>query len=120
MALLGKTEKQDKTWDLHATVLEKFSGQGSNGEPYFRVKIGGFTFFSRELYFSVEEGDKVVLSGEYTGDRYNRKNQTYQPQFELTACSPLPGIDVHGAFSDVGSIPRINGNGAKLDKGAPA
>lgn len=120
MALLGKSEKLNQTWELHATVLEKFSGTGSNGEPYFRVKVGGFTFFSRELYYSVEEGDRVILSGEYTGDRYNRKTQTYAPQFDLTDVTPAGNTEVHGGFAEVGAIPRMNGNGAKLEKGAPA
>lgn len=109
-----KTEKLDQGWEIHAVVLEKRTGTGSNGEDWYQVKIGGFSFFDQDLYRACEEGQRVILKGVYTGDRYSKKSGGYSPQHDLEDC-----IVVEGAFVDPGvKIPHLNGNG--LSKGQPA
>jgi hypothetical protein len=113
---LGDVQRFDKSWEIHAVVLEKRSGVSeSSGEQWYAVKIGGYTFFDFELYKRVEEGDRVILKGIYTGDRYNRRSQSYSPQHDLEDV-----VVVEGAFVDARTkVPALNGNG-KFEKGQPA
>lgn len=110
------TQKLEKTWELQAVVLEKRTGvSATSGEDWFSVKVGGFTFFSVDLYNMVNEGDKVIVKGTYTGDRYSKKTGGYSPQQELEGC-----IVLEGAFVDNGvKLPHLNGNG-RVEKGQPA
>ncbi len=61
------------------------SGIGKNsGEAYQMVKVSGFTFFLPEQHRNGwKQGQEIQISGEYTGDRYSKKTDTYTPQFEI-------------------------------------
>lgn len=76
--------KMDKGFKLTGCVLFKNSGVNRTGEDYFMVKVGGFTMFvDEELFESVNVGHEVMVTGEYAGDRYSRKTDSYTPQFEI-------------------------------------
>lgn len=109
------TQKLDKGWELHCVVLEKRTGYSEKTkEDWYAVKAGGFTFFSKDLYDEVQEGQRVVVRGSYSGDRYSKATGGYSPQHDIEGV-----VVVEGAFVDSPTrIPTIHGNG--VSKGQPA
>lgn len=76
---------------VKGTIGYVHQGLNKAGEPYQLIKVSGFTFFLPEnLRNGFKQGQEVEIHGEYRGDRYSKKNDTYMPEFDIAAVVELP------------------------------
>lgn len=81
----------DKTFVVKGTIGYVHQGITKAGDTYQLIKVSGFTFFLPEqLRNGFKQGQQVEVHGEYRGDRYSKKNDTYIPEFDIQAVTELP------------------------------
>lgn len=81
----------DRKFQVRGTVGYVHQGMNRNGEEYQLIKVSGFTFFlPPECRNGWKQGQEVEVTGEYRGDRYSKKNDTYMPEFDIAAVVELP------------------------------
>lgn len=81
----------DRKFTVKGTIGYVHQGITKNGDTYQLIKVSGFTFFlPEELRNGFKQGQEVEIHGEYKGDRYSKKSDTYQPEFDIKAVTELP------------------------------
>lgn len=79
-----------RDFTVRGTIGYVHQGMTKNGNSYQLIKVSGFTFFLPEnLRNGFTQGQEVEVHGEYRGDRYSKKSDSYTPEFDLKAVTEL-------------------------------
>lgn len=79
-----------RNFKVFGTVGYVHQGVNKAGEEYQLIKVSGFTFFlPPEHRNGWKQGQQVSVEGEYRGDRYVKKSDSYVPEFDITAVAEI-------------------------------
>lgn len=81
---------------LTGTINFEKRGTTKEGEAYQLIKVSGFTFFLPPQHHNgYKAGQEIQILGSHVGDRYNKKSDSYTPQYDIERITITAEAPIH-------------------------